>query len=70
MSSNAKGAPCHNKCRGTSQADAGAGIGLAGVVMPQKRSKASRSQDNRRKKRADNVLDDKADLAPPVGKRT
>jgi hypothetical protein len=72
VSSNAKGAPCHNKRRGTSQADAGAGAGveLTGVVMPRKRSKAARSRDNRRKKRADNGLDDEAESALPVGERT
>jgi hypothetical protein len=67
VSSNAKGAPCHNKRRDALQADAGARVGLTGVVMPQKRSKASRSWDNRQKKRADNVLDDKAESALPVG---
>ncbi len=46
-----------------SQADAGAGVRLAGVVTPQKRNKAARIQDNRRKKRAGNVLDDEAQPA-------
>jgi hypothetical protein len=43
--------PLRNECRGVSQADAGAGIRLAGVVTPRKRNKAARNQDNRRKKR-------------------
>jgi hypothetical protein len=42
-----------------SQVDAGTGVGLSGVVMPQKWNKATRSQDNRWKKRAGNVLDNK-----------
>ncbi len=46
-----------------SQADAGAGVRLAGVVTPRKRNKAARIQDNRRKKRAGNVLDDEAQPA-------
>jgi hypothetical protein len=40
------------------QADAGAGVGLAGVVTPQKRNKAAWNRDNWQKKRAGNVLDD------------
>ncbi len=47
-----------------SQADAGTCIGLAGVVTPQKRNKAARNRDNRQKKRAGNVSDDKAEPAP------
>ncbi len=46
-----------------SQADAGAGVGLAGVVMPQKRNKAAQNRDDRGKKRAGNVPDDKAEPA-------
>ncbi len=46
------------------QADAGAGIGLSGVVTPQKWNKATRNRDNRQKKRAGNVLDDKVEPAP------
>jgi hypothetical protein len=42
--------PLRNERRGVSQADAGAGVRLAGVVTPQKRNKAARNQDNRRKK--------------------
>ncbi len=45
------------------QADAGAGIRLAGVVTPRKRNKAVRNQDNRQKKRAGNVLDDEVEPA-------
>jgi hypothetical protein len=52
------------------QADAGTGVKLAGVVTPQKRSKAAWSQDNRWKKRADNGLDGEAESAPPVCDRT
>jgi hypothetical protein len=52
-----------------SQADAGAGVRLAGVVTLQKRNKAARIQDNRRKKRAGNVSDDKAQPAPLGVKR-
>jgi hypothetical protein len=70
VSSNAKGAPCRNERQGALQSDAGAGVKLTGVVMPQKRSKAARSQDNQRKKRADNGLDDKVESTPPVGERT
>jgi hypothetical protein len=33
-------------------------------VTPQKRNKAARNRDNRRKKRAGNVLDDEAEPAP------
>jgi hypothetical protein len=44
--------------------DTGAGVGLAGVVTPRKRNKAARNRDNWGKKRADNVLDDKAEPAP------
>ncbi len=47
-----------------SQADAGASVRLAGVVTLRKRNKAARIQDNRRKKRAGNVSDDKAEPAP------
>jgi hypothetical protein len=43
--------PLRNECRGVSQADAGAGVRLAGVVTPRKRNKAARNQDNQRKKR-------------------
>jgi hypothetical protein len=46
------------------QADASAGIGLARVVTPQKRNKAAWNGDNRRKKRAGNVSDNKAEPAP------
>ncbi len=45
------------------QADAGAGIGLAGMMTPRKRNKATQNRDNWRKKRAGNILDDKAKLA-------
>ncbi len=55
--------PLHNKCQGVLQADPGAGVGLAGVVTPQKRNKAAWNRDNWRKKRAGNILDDKAELA-------
>ncbi len=34
VSSNAEGAPLHNECQGVSQADAGAGVKLTGVVTP------------------------------------
>ncbi len=51
------------------QAEAGAGVGLAGVVTPQKRNKAAWNRDNRRKKRAGNVSDDKAEPAPVGVKR-
>ncbi len=47
-----------------SQEDAGAGVGLAGVVMPHKRNKSAQNQDNQQKKRAGNVLDDEAEPAP------
>ncbi len=40
------------------QADAGAGVGLAGGVTPRKRNKATRNKDNWQKKRAGNVSDD------------
>jgi hypothetical protein len=40
------------------QAEAGTGIGLAGVATPQKRNKAAWNRDNWQKKRAGNVLDD------------
>jgi hypothetical protein len=43
--------PLRNECQSVLQADAGAGVRLAGVVTPQKRNKAARNQDNRRKKR-------------------
>ncbi len=33
-------------------------------MTPRKRNKAARNQDNRRKKRAGNVLDDEAEPAP------
>jgi hypothetical protein len=46
------------------QADAGAGIGLAGVVTPRKRNKAARNRDNRPKKRAGNISDDEVEPAP------
>jgi hypothetical protein len=45
------------------QVDAGAGVGLARVVMPQKQNKAAWNRDNRQKKRAGNVSDDKAEPA-------
>jgi hypothetical protein len=48
------------------QADAGAGVRLAGVVTPQKQNKAAWNRDNWQKKRAGNVSDDKAEL-PPLG---
>ncbi len=41
-----------------SQADAGAGVRLAGVVMLQKRNKAAWNRDNWQKKRAGNLSDD------------
>ncbi len=50
--------PLRNECRGVSQADAGAGVGLTGAVTPRKRNKAARNWDNWQKKRAGNVLDD------------
>ena len=56
--------PLRNERQGVLQADAGAGIGLAGVVTPRKQNKAARNRDNRRKKRAGNVSDDKAEPAP------
>ena len=34
------------------------------MVTPQKQNKAAQNRDNRRKKRAGNILDDKAELAP------
>ncbi len=43
--------------------DAGAGVGLGGVVTPQKRNKAARNQDNWQKKRAGNSLDDNKEPA-------
>ncbi len=46
------------------QADASAGVRLAGVVMPQKQNKAAWNRDNWPKKRAGNVLDDKVEPAP------
>ncbi len=52
-----------------SQADASAGVRLAGVVTPRKRNKAARNQNNWRKKRAGNVLDDEAQPAPLGVKR-
>ncbi len=52
--------PLCNERQGALQADAGAGVGLAGVVMPRKQIMAAQNQDNQRKKRAGNVLDDKA----------
>ncbi len=45
------------------QADAGAGVGLAGEVTPQKRNKAARNRDNWQKKRAGNVSDDNKEPA-------
>ncbi len=66
MSSNTKGAPCHNKCQGALQMDASTGVGLAGAVTPQKWNEAAWSWDNRWKKRAGNVSDDKAESVPPV----
>ncbi len=39
-------------------------------MTPQKRNKAARNQDNRRKKRAGNVSDDEAEPAPLGVKRT
>jgi hypothetical protein len=56
--------PLRNECWGALQVDASAGIGLARVVMPQKRNKAAWNRDNWRKKRAVNVSDDKAEPAP------
>jgi hypothetical protein len=50
--------PLRNKPQGALQADAGAGVRLAGVVTPQKRNKAAWNRDNWQKKRAGNVLDD------------
>ncbi len=50
--------PLRNERQGVSQADAGAGVGLAGVVTPQKRNKTARNRDNWQKKRAGKVLDD------------
>ncbi len=43
--------------------DAGAGVRLAGVVMPQKRNKAAWNRDNWQKKRAGNVSDDNKEPA-------
>ncbi len=51
------------------QTDAGAGVGLARVVMPQKQNKAACNWDNWWKKRAGNVLDDKVEPAPLGVKR-
>jgi hypothetical protein len=56
--------PLRNKCQGVLQADASASVGLAGVVTPQKQNKAAWNRDNRRKKRAGNILDDKVEPAP------
>jgi hypothetical protein len=50
--------PLRNKRQGVLQADAGTSVGLAGVVTPRKRNKATRNWDNWQKKRAGNVLDD------------
>jgi hypothetical protein len=66
VSSNAEWVPRRNKRQGASQADFGAGVGLVKVVMPQKRSKAARSWENRRKKRAGNILYNKAEPALPA----
>ncbi len=46
--------------------DVGAGVGLAGVVMPRKQNKAAQNRDNWRIKKAGNVLDDEAE-PPPLG---
>ncbi len=64
MSSNAEGPPLRNERRGMLQVDAGAVVRLAGVVMPQKQNKAAQNWDNRRIKKAGNVLDDEAEPAP------
>jgi hypothetical protein len=55
--------PLHNKRQGVLQADAGAGIGLAGMVTPQKQNKAARNWDNWQKKRGGNVSDDNKEPA-------
>jgi hypothetical protein len=55
--------PLHNKRQGVSQADAGASVGLAGVVMPRKQNKGTQNRDNWWKKRAGNVSDDYKELA-------
>ncbi len=52
--------PLRNERQGASQADAGAGVGLAGVVTPRKQNKAALTRDNWRKKKAGNVSDDEA----------
>jgi hypothetical protein len=64
LSSNVKGPPLRNERQGASQADAGTGVGLAGVVTPQKQNKAALTRDNWRKKKAGNVSDDEAEPAP------
>jgi hypothetical protein len=55
--------PLRNEHRGASQVDAGAGVGLAGVVTPQKQNKAAWNRDNWQKKRAGNVSDDNEEPA-------
>ncbi len=55
--------PLRKERQGALQGDAGAGVGLAVVVTPQKQNKAAWNRDNWQKKRADNVLDDDEELA-------
>jgi hypothetical protein len=55
--------PLRNERRGVLQADASTGVGLAGVVTPQKRNKAARNRNNWQKKRVGNVLDDNEEPA-------